>query len=209
MVFVSVYKKKIKKTQKANETNHEVEQDFIVLLYHHAVTLTRFGIKRVIQEKEINCCEEEEAIVLNPFMMVWWFDNGSNEMTYGLHSLIPEEDQLFVEHLTPRWMLDPKISSIMAMLNVNSAKQFSSKMHMGLLSLGLTFRGFQKRKEEAECKIDYDRVMAARKQFKVIQEEQELHETIKRVIRKYEIPRQFHFWSSAINPPQIRDIELH
>jgi hypothetical protein len=205
MVFVSVYKKKIQRDQDAS---NEYTYDFIILFYHHAVTLTRFGLKKTTNGKEIDCCKQEEAMVLDPFMIVWWIDNGRKEMFYGLNSLIPGEDQLFVEHLTPRWMLHPEISTIITVLNLNSATQFSSKIHLGFLTLELTYRGFLKVKEEAECKIDYDRVMAARKHMIVIEGEQQLHDTITRVIRKYENLGQFHFWASK-TPPQIRDVELH
>lgn len=198
MVFVSVYKKKTSK-----------DQDFIILLYHHAVTLMRFDQKMTIEEKEIKCCGEEEAMVLTPFIAVWWLDNGTDEIFYGLDSLIPDEDRLFVEHLTPRWMLDPEIYPIMMMLTMNSAKGFQNKLPMGLLSLGLIMHGFKKVNDDAECKVDYDRVIVTRTKSRVINGEEEFHDVLTRVIRKYENPRQFHFWSSLHNPPQIRDIQLH
>lgn len=199
MVFVSVYKKKTSK-----------EQDFIILLYHHAVTLMRFDQKMMMGEKEIICCKEEEAMVLNPFMAIWWLDNGADEIFYGLNSLIPAEDRLFVEHLAPRWMLDPEIYPITMMITMISTKGFQNKINMGLLSLCLRMYHLKKVDDDVECKVNYDRVIAARKKSEVIDgEEKELHEVITRTIHKYEIPRQFRFWLSLHNPPQIRYIELH
>lgn len=196
MVFVSVYKK-------TTSAGH----DFIVLLYHRSMTLMRFGQKMTVGDKGIDCCGEEEAIVLHPFMVLWWVDNGMNDMCYGTAWRLPDADRLFVEHLTPRWMLDSEIHSALQMLN---AFDFTNRMHMGLLSLGLIMRGFKRIEDDDVCRADYKRVIDARKRAVVIPEEEGLHAAVMRAVSNCEgVSRTFFFWSSRHNPPQIRELVFH
>lgn len=195
MVFVSVYKK-------TTSAGH----DFIVLLYYRSMTQVRFDQKMMCGDKEIDCCVEEEAVVMRPFMVLWWIDNERNEMRYGSAWRIPEADRLFTEHMTPRWMLSPDIYPALSMITLCD---FLHESHMGLVSLGLIAHGFKRVHDDVECKSDYKRVIDARPHATVIREEEALHAAVLSAVARCNDSRHFYIWSSLHNPPQFRTLELH